>query len=127
MLKLYLQNIKINNFVIDEVIRLFHFYIDKSILFPLYLYYTSYEIAFGCILLIKEKQKYNFINIDDIIKLSKLQIDVNNIAQCEKYIFKIVDALSIKSLDNISQQTLNINSEEENLCFDFISSINQNP
>lgn len=122
MLKLYLQNIKINNFVIDEVIRLFHFYIDKSLLFPLYLYYTSYEIAFGCILLIKEKQKYNFINIDDIIKLSKLEIDVDNIYQCAKYIFRISDSLSIKSLDNASE----INNDEENSNNGFISSINQN-
>jgi hypothetical protein len=128
ILKLYLQEIHIDNNTINEIIELTNKYNNDSILFPLYLYYTSYEIALSCILLVKENKKYNFIDINNIIKLCKLDIDVNNIYQCSKYISKITEAL--KSLQkNISDDNLKPISEknsENYLNFNTISIINTN-
>ena len=128
ILKLYLQEIHIENNTINEIIELTNKYNNDSILFPLYLYYTSYEIALSCILLVKENKKYNFIDINNIIKLCKLDIDVNNIYQCSKYISKITEAL--KSLQkNISDDNLKPISEknsENYLNFNTISIINTN-
>ena len=129
IIKVYLQKIEIDNNIKEECIELIHNYINLSILFPLFLYYTSYEIALGSIFLVKEEKKYNFINIDELIKLNNIQIDSNNVLQCAKYIFKITEAIKIESLDNYSQQQqqlYNNNNTENNLDFGPISSIGQN-
>ena len=125
MIKLYLLKIEIENNIIEEAIDLINYYIDKSILFPLFLYYTNYEIALGSILLLKEDKKYNFINIDEIIKLNKFQIDENNIYQCSKYICKICEVLKIKNLE-INPQNWYHKNNENNLNFGSISCIEKN-
>ena len=128
MIKLYFREIHIENNVINEVIELINKYINDSILFPLYLYYTSYEIALSCILLVKEIKKYNFIDMNNIIKLYEKDIDANNIYQCARYISKITKALenltTIKD-DNNSKEISDSNSKNY-LNFNTIASINTN-
>jgi hypothetical protein len=99
-------------------------------LFPLYLHYSSYEIFLGCIYLIKQKKKiFNFIDLNELIKLAKTEIDVNNICQCSKYISKISEVkdslLSKKKINsNIhnSESSPNDNGQT-NLNFDIIRGI----
>ena len=128
MIKLYFREIHIENNVINEVIELINKYINDSILFPLYLYYTSYEIALSCILLVKETKKYNFIDMNNIIKLYEKDIDANNIYHCARYISKITKALenltTIKD-DNNSKEISDSNSKNY-LNFNTIASINTN-
>lgn len=128
MIKLYFREIHIENNVINEVIELINKYINDSILFPLYLYYTSYEIALSCILLVKETKKYNFIDMNNIIKLYEKDIDANNIYQCARCISKITKALenltTIKD-DNNSKEISDSNSKNY-LNFNTIASINTN-
>jgi len=90
-LKCYLKIILVENNTIDEIIQLVNKFINDSLLFPLYLYYSSYDIILSCILLAKEINNYNFINIDSFIQMNKLEIDKNNICQCAKYISKITN------------------------------------
>lgn len=128
VLKLYFLEIHKENNDINDIIELTNKFINDSILFPLYLYYTSYEIALSCILLVKETKKYNFIDIDNIIKLCKLDIDVNNIYQCARYISKITKALqnlTQKKDDNNPKEISDCNSKNY-LNFNIIGSINTN-
>ena len=121
MIKLYFQEIHIEKNDINEIIELINKYINDSILFPLYLYYTSYEIALSCVLLLKETKKYSFIDIDNIIKLYKLDIDANNIYQCARYISKIT-----KALNNLTQNKDDDCNSKNYLNFNNITSINTN-
>lgn len=121
MIKLYFQEIHIEKNDINEIIELTNKYINDSILFPLYLYYTSYEIALSCVLLLKETKKYSFIDIDNIIKLYKLDIDANNIFQCARYISKIT-----KALNNLTQNKDDDCNSKNYLNFNNITSINTN-
>ena len=90
-LKRYLKIILVENNTIEEIIQLVNKFINDSLLFPLYLYYSSYDIILSCILLAKEINNYHFINIDSFIQMYKLKIDKNHICQCAKYISKITN------------------------------------
>lgn len=79
-----------NDYVLSEINVLLNEYVQNSMLFPLYLYYSPYEIFFGCIYLIKQKEtKFNFIDLNELKKLAKTEINNDNICQCSKYISKI--------------------------------------
>jgi hypothetical protein len=112
-LKFYLKNISIESNTIEEIIQLVNKIINESLLFPLYLYYSSYDIALSCILLAKERNNYHFINIDNFIQMNQLQINKNNICQCAKYISKISNFLIKNSSpdDNIKNEIKNNNQK----------------
>ena len=77
-------------YILSEIYNLLNEYVQNTMLFPLYLHYSSYEIFFGCIYLIRQKKKiFNFIDLNELIKLTKTEIDVDNICQCSKIISKI--------------------------------------
>ena len=92
-LKGYLKIILVEKNTIEEIIQLVNKFINDSLLFPLYLYYSSYDIILSCILLAKEINNYHFINIDSFIQMFQLKIDKNEICQCAKYISKITNFL----------------------------------
>ena len=118
------------DYILSEIYNLLNEYVQNSMLFPLYLHYSSYEIFLGCIYLIKQKKKiFNFIDLNELIKLAKTEIDVDNICQCSKYISKISevkDSLLYKNRDNsnihISEYSPNDNGQTS-INFDIIKGI----
>ncbi len=114
-LKIYLKKIGKGNESIARIINYVNLNINDSILFPLCLYYTPNEIVFSCILLAKERYKLDYININDLIKLNKYQIDNDNINECTLYISKIIKYKNdiIESNRNIVDKT-NITTENNN-------------
>ena len=88
-IKLYLTKLQKGNEAIIRIINYINLNLNDSILFPLCLYYTPKEILFSCILLVKKEYKLDFININDLIKLTKCQIEIDNINKCALYISKI--------------------------------------
>ena len=77
-LKQYLKNVGIGDETIQSFISCINSNINDSILLPLCLYYTPKEIVFSCILLGKKKQKEDFINLNDLIKLSESELKLGN-------------------------------------------------
>ena len=131
MFQKYLKKCKeAKDFVHSEMYDLLNEYVQNTMLFPLYLHYSSYEIFFGCIYLIRQKKKvFNFIDLNELIKLTKTEIDVDNICQCSKIISKISevkDSLLSKNRTisdiHISESSPNNNSQP-NLNFDIIRGI----
>ena len=127
LLSFYLKKCnETNNYVLSEINVLLNEYVQNSMLFPLYLYYSPYEIFFGCIYLIKKKKTiFNFIDLNELKQLAKTDIDNDNICQCSKYISKITevkDSLLSKQKSNcnthISGNSPNNNSQN-NTCINF--------
>lgn len=123
-LKIYLKDIQINDNMINEIIGLVNKFINESMLFPLFLYYTSYDIAISCILLAKESKKYNFINLDNFIQRNKLIIDKETVSQCAIYISKVSTAL--KNVKKKEEEEYIQYSENNYIDFKVISSIRTN-
>jgi hypothetical protein len=123
------------DYIFSEIFSLLNEYVQNSKLFPLYLYYSSYEIFFGCIYLIKQKKTiFNFIDLPELIKLAKTEINTDNICQCSKYISKISEVKDSllsnkKSTSNIhtSGDSQNNNSQTNTyINFDIIRGIKMN-
>ena len=136
LLSFYLKKCnETNDYVLSEINVLLNEYVQNSMLFPLYLYYSPYEIFFGCIYLIKKKKTiFNFIDLNELKQLAKTDIDNDNICQCSKYILKITevkDSLLSKQKSNcnthISGNSPNNNSQNNTrINFDIIRGIKVN-
>ena len=136
LLSFYLKKCnETNDYVLSEINVLLNEYVQNSMLFPLYLYYSPYEIFFGCIYLIKQKKAiFNFIDLNELKQLAKTDIDNDNICQCSKYISKITevkDSLLSKQKSNcnthISGNSPNNNSQNNiYINFDIIRGIKVN-
>ena len=113
-LKVYLEQKGIEKMLLNEIFDSINDYIINSILFPFYLYYTSYDIAISCIQITKNKYKYNFIDIDDFIKINKIEVDKNNIEECSNYIIKVSEDLNRRSIKEEKGHTNNENSNNNN-------------
>ena len=125
-LKGYLKIILVENNIIEEIIQLVNKFINDSLLFPLYLYYSSYDIIVSCILLAKESNNYDFINIDSFIQMHQLKIDNNKIGQCAKYISKITNFL-IKNTNAIDNTVNEMNNNNQQIPQDnIVNAININ-
>ena len=107
-IKLYLTKLQKGNETIVRIINYINLNLNDSILFPLCLYYTPIEILFSCILLAKKEYKLDFININDLIKLNKYQIEIDNINKCALYISKIQ-----KYKNELIEK--NLNSKKDNI------------
>ena len=107
-IKIYLTKLQKGNETIVRIINYINLNLNDSILFPLCLYYTPKEILFSCILLVKKEYKLDFININDLIKLTKCQIEIDNINKCALYISKI------KKYKNELIEN-NLNSKKDNI------------
>ena len=137
-LKVYLEQKVIEKMLLNEILNSINDYINKSILFPFYLYYTSYDIEISCIQITKNKYKYNFIDIDDFIKINKIEVDKNNIEVCSNFIIKVYKDLKRRSgkeenghaNNENSNNNINNNSGNNNngidLHFDIIRKIKTN-
>ena len=120
-----------NNIDISKIITKLNEYIQHCMLFPLYLYYTSYEIILGCLLLIKKDTNFNFINFDELInsKHIDINIDMDNINQCALYIrklsYKIIEASKI-IIEEKNKKENDSNNSGANIHFDILSIIKTN-
>ena len=76
------------------------------------LYYTPNEIVFSCILLAKKEHNLDFININDLIKLNKCNINNDNLKECAILISKIIKNKNYL-IDN--NKTINNNSNTNNI------------
>ena len=121
LVKIYLKKLQKGNETIIRIINYINLNINDSILFPLYLYYTPNEIVFSCILLAIKKYNLDFININDLIKLNKFQIDYDNIKQSAIYISKI-----IKYKNELIENNKNINEKNNNILSNNLNNINTN-
>ena len=122
LLIIYLKKMEKSNETITKIINYVNLNINDSILFPLCLYYTPNEIAFSCILLAKEKYKFDFINITDLIKLNHYQVDNEQIKECSLYISKIIQFKEnlIANINANNKLNININLKEQNNMLDNI-------
>ena len=109
ILKIYLKKLEKGNDTIMKIINYVNLNINDSILFPLCLYYTPNEIVFSCILLAKKKFNLDFININDLIKLNKYNINKDNIKECAIFISKIIEYKN-----NLINKTKIINNNNNN-------------
>ena len=116
LLRIYLQKLGKIDEIIINIIKNINLNINDSILFPLCLYYTPNEIVFSCILLAKQKYKLDYININDLIKLSKSEIDNDNIKECSLYISKIIKYKDILKDNNNINNNSSINGKTNNNC-----------
>ena len=116
LLKNYLKKLGKIDEIIINIIRNINLNINDSLLFPLCLYYTPNEIVFSCILLAKKKYKLDYININDLIKLSKSDIDKDNIKECSLYISKIINYKDILKDNNNINKNSSINDKTNNNC-----------
>lgn len=113
-IKLYLTKLQKGNEAIIRIINYINLNLNDSILFPLCLYYTPKEILFSCILLAKKEYKLDFININDLIKLNKCQIEIDNINKCALYISKIKKCKNDLIEKNLNSEKDNIRNNENN-------------
>ena len=116
LLRIYLKKLGKIDEIIINIIKNVNLNINDSLLFPLCLYYTPNEIFFSCILLAKKKYKLDYININDLIKLSKSEIDNNNIKDCSLYISKIIKYKDILKDNNNINKNSSINDKTNNNC-----------
>ena len=120
-----------NNIDVSKIITKLNEYIQHCMLFPLYLYYTSYEIILGCLLLIKKDTNFNFIDFDELInsKHIDINIDMDNINQCALYIrklsYKIIEASKI-IIEEKNKKENDSNNNPANIHFDILSIIKTN-
>ena len=131
--KKYLEKLNKTNSRIDGLIKLLLIYINDSIIFPLYLYYSPNVIVLSCILLIKEKLKIDEINIDDLILLSNYKVDMDSIRECNLLIKKIImtkDNLArAKEASKLANQQKNVDDKDNqanNKIANILSSIKTN-
>ena len=127
-IKLYLTKLQKGNEAIIRIINYINLNLNDSILFPLCLYYTPKEILFSCILLVKKEYKLDFININDLIKLTKCQIEIDNINKCALYISKIKKCKNDLIEKNLNAKKDNIrnNGNNDNINIKNISLIQNN-
>ena len=127
-IKLYLTKLQKGNEAIIRIINYINLNLNDSILFPLCLYYTPKEILFSCILLVKKEYKLDFININDLIKLNKCQIEIDNINKCALYISKIKKCKNDLIEKNLNAKKDNIrnNGNNDNINIKNISLIQNN-
>ena len=111
-IKLYLTKLQKGNETIVRIINYINLNLNDSILFPLCLYYTPIEILFSCILLAKKENKLDFININDLIKLNKYQIEIDNINKCALYISKIKKCKNEFIENNLNNKKNNIRNND---------------
>ena len=120
-----------NNIDVSKIITKLNEYIQHCMLFPLYLYYTSYEIILGCLLLIKKDTNFDFINFDELTKSKNIEIyiDMDNINQCALYIcklsYKIIEASKI-IIEEKNKKESDSNNSRANINFDILSIIKTN-
>ena len=123
----YLGQIGIGNEIIKVIINFVILKINEIILFPLYLYYNPFELIISSLNIIKEEFKLNYIDINEFIKINKLDIDKENISKCSFLINKIIKCKKKIQENKVNEnESANKNKEKEKIDFNTLSSIQTN-
>ena len=123
----YLGQIGIGKEIIKAIINFVIIKINEIILFPLYLYYTPFELIISSLNIIKEEFKLNYIDINELIKINKLDIDKENISKCSFLINKIIKCKKKIQENKVNEnESANKNKEKEKIDFNTLSSIQTN-
>ena len=127
LIKKYLTQIEIKNEIIKNIINLVNIKINEIILFPLYLYFTPFELLISILTLIKNESKLIYININDFIRMNNLDIDKNNIMECSLIINKIINQKKYLNENNNNIDKYKTTKEnKEKINFNTISNIQTN-
>ena len=101
--------------------------INEIILFPLYLYFTPFELLISILTLIKNESKLIYININDFIRMNNLDIDKNNIMECSLIINKIINQKKYLNENNNNIDKYKTAKEnKEKINFNIISNVQTN-
>ena len=120
----YLGQIGIGKEIIKAIINFVIIKINEIILFPLYLYYTPFELIISSLTIIKEEFKLNYIDINEFIKINKLEIVKENISKCSFLINKIIKCKKKIQENKVNEnESANKNKEKEKIDFNTLSSI----
>ena len=123
----YLGQIGIGKEIIKAIINFVIIKINEIILFPLYLYYTPFELIISSLTIIKEEFKLNYIDINEFIKINKLEIVKENISKCSFLIYKIIKFKKKFHENEVNENEIaNKNKEKEKINFNTLSSIQTN-
>ena len=123
----YLGQIGIGKEIINAIINFVIIKINEIILFPLYLYYTPFELIISSLTIIKEEFKLNYIDINEFIKINKLEIVKENISKCSFLINKIIKLKKKFHENEVNENEIsNKNKEKEKINFNTLSSIQTN-
>jgi hypothetical protein len=127
LIKKYLTQIEIKNEIIKNIINLVNIKINEIILFPLYLYFTPFELLISILTLIKNESKLIYININDFIRMNNLDIDKNNLMECSLIINKIINQKKYLNENNNNIDKYKTTKEnKEKINFNTISNIQTN-
>ena len=123
----YLGQIGIGKEIIKAIINFVIIKINEIILFPLYLYYTPFELIISSLTIIKEEFKLNYIDINEFIKINKLEIVKENISKCSFLINKIIKFKKKFHENEVNENEIaNKNKEKGKINFNTLSSIQTN-
>ena len=125
LIKNYLTKMKQSEEMIKTIVKYVNTKISETIFFPLCLYFIPTEINISSLLLVAKENKLNFINIDELIKISNLDVDKNNIMECCTLMNRIIKYLSY--LEEMKKKKMNINNNiQEDIHFGAIVTLQSN-
>ena len=126
-IKKYLIQIEIKNEIIKNIINFVNIKLNEIIIFPLYLYFTPFELLISILTLIQNEFKLSYININDFIRMNNLDIDKNNIMECSLIINKIINQKKYLNENNNNIDKYKTTKEnKEKINFNTISNIQTN-
>ena len=126
-IKKYLIQIEIKNEIIKNIINFVNIKLNEIIIFPLYLYFTPFELLISILTLIQNEFKLSYININDFIRMNNLDIDKNNIAECSLIINKIIAQKKYLNENNNNIDKYKTAKEnKEKINFNIISNVQTN-
>ena len=108
MVKNYLDKIHQGEEMIKTVVKYINNKIAKTIFFPFNLYFTPNEIIISSLLLVAKEYKLNFIDVNELIKINKLDVDKNNIKECCTLMNKIIKYINL--VEEMKKKENNINN-----------------
>ena len=126
-IKKYLIQIEIKNEIIKNIINFVNIKLNEIIIFPLYLYFTPFELLISILTLIQNEFKLSYININDFIRMNNLDIDKNNIDECSLIINKIIAQKKyLNENNNNIDKYKTAKEDKEKINFNTISNVQTN-
>jgi hypothetical protein len=126
LIKNYLKEKKQDENIIKTIVQYVNIKICKLIFFPLYLYFTPNEIKISSLLLVSEENKFDFVDINEIIKLSKVNVDKNNIIECYTLMNKIIRYLNFLEEKNKKEKNIKNSGMQEKINFGAVVTLQSN-
>jgi len=126
IIKNYLIEKKQNENIIKTIVKYVNMKICKLIFFPLYLYFTPNEIKISSLLLVSEESKFDFVDINEIIKMNKVNVDKNNVSECYTLMNKIIRYLNFLEEKNKKEKNIKNSGMQEKINFGAVAALQSN-